>query len=225
MVLAAALGVVAGRLTAPGDAGSPGALIEVSSAPAEPAVPPSASAAAGDPGPTCTPASAGGCVPASAAPAGAAARRADDAMVERLLAQMTSLEAENGRLKTDLAYLERLLPARGADGPVAIRNFEVRPDAAPDHLRYRALLTLGGRADREFVGRMQFVLSTVVDGRTTTTVWPREGADNDESLKLVFKRLQRVEGTFPIAPGSVVKSVQIRVIERGTVRAQQLASL
>ncbi len=154
-----------------------------------------------------------------------ATEKADRAMLDRLLVQMKSIEAENGRLKTDLAYLERLLPAQAGEGPVAIRSFEVRPDVVPDQLRYRALLTLGGRGSREFVGNLQFVWTAVIDGRTTTATWPRQGEEGSGALKLAFSRLQRVEGTFPVATGAVVKSVQIRVMERGTVRAQQLAAL
>jgi len=43
---------------------------------------------------------------------------------------------------------------------------------------------------------------------------PREG-ESAQAYNLVFKFYQRVEGTFVVAPGAVVKKVQVRVLENG----------
>jgi len=141
---------------------------------------------------------------------------------DRLAREMRSLENENGRLKADLAYLESLLPAGGAEGPVAIRRFEVEPDAAPGQMRYKALLTQGGRAERDFEGSLQLVVSAVANGKASTITWPRQGADAErERMKVAFRRYRRVEGQFEVPSGATLRSVQLRVIEGGTVRAQE----
>jgi hypothetical protein len=141
---------------------------------------------------------------------------------ERLAREVRSLENENGRLKADLAYLESLLPAGAAEGPVAIRRFEVEPDATPGQMRYKALLTQGGRPERDFEGSLQLVVSALANGKPATMTWPRQGADGErERMKVAFRRYRRVEGQFEVPSGVTVRSVQLRVIEGGAVRAQE----
>lgn len=153
--------------------------------------------------------------------------KVEQSAAERLASQLKNLETENARLKTDLAYLESLLPAAGeSEGPVAIRRFEVEPDDAPNQLRYRALLTLSGRTEKEFAGFLQLLVSAETDGKPATWTWPDQAAPaTRDGVRVAFKRYQRIEGNFAIPPGSTVKSVQIRVLERGAVRAQQTALL
>ena len=141
---------------------------------------------------------------------------------------MRLLEAENGKLKADLAYLESLLPAPEVtgDGPVAIRRFQVEAGDAPNQLHYRALLAQGGRAEREFSGSFQLVVATEsAQGKAANWTWPEAGsADARDRTRLHFKRFLRVEGSVDVPPGVRVRSVQLRVLERGVVRAQQNAT-
>ena len=46
---------------------------------------------------------------------------------------------------------------------------------------------------------------------------PPEAEKNAKEYRLNFKFFQRVEGTFKVAPGAVVKSLQVRVFENGSV--------
>ncbi|MCD6733153.1 MAG: hypothetical protein LT103_06115 [Burkholderiaceae bacterium] len=153
--------------------------------------------------------------------------RIDQVAAQRREQQLRALEAENAELKADLAYLESLLPAADAQGPVAIRRFEVEPDAGePNRMRYRALLMQAGRAERLFSGSLQLLVTTVTQGRTRILKLPDDGpADARERMKLSFRRLLRVEGHFRVPEGAVLKSVQMRVLERGVLRAEQSASL
>lgn len=163
---------------------------------------------------------------------------------ERLGAQVADMERENARLQADLAYLERLLPAAAGEGDVAIRGLQVeieapdggmgvesapaRGDGAPPverRLRYRALLTQSGRADRPFVGTLQLVLTTTAAGRPGSFSWPESGdAAARERAKVTFRRFQRVEGSLELPADVTIRSVQLRVLEAGAVRAQQTAS-
>lgn len=149
------------------------------------------------------------------------------AAAARLEKQIKELEAENAELKIDLAYLESLLPAADAQGPVAIRRFEVEPEAeGSNRMRYRALLMQAGRKNREFAGSLQLLVTTQNQGRTKTLTLPDDGPpEARERMKLSFRRLLRVEGHFEVPEGAVLKSVQLRVLERGALRAQQAASL
>lgn len=153
--------------------------------------------------------------------------RIDQVAAQHREQQLRALEAENAELKADLAYLESLLPAADAQGPVAIRRFEVEPDAGePNRMRYRALLMQAGRAERLFSGSLQLLVTTMNQGRSATMTLPDDGpADARERMKLSFRRLLRVEGHFMVPEGAVLKSVQMRVLERGVLRAEQRASL
>ncbi len=153
--------------------------------------------------------------------------RVDQVAAQHREQQLRALETENAELKADLAYLESLLPAADAQGPVAIRRFEVEPDAGePNRMRYRALLVQAGRAERLFTGSLQLLVTTVSDGRTRILRLPDDGpADARERMKLSFRRLLRVEGHFRVPEGAVPKSVQMRVLERGVLRAEQSATL
>jgi hypothetical protein len=165
---------------------------------------------------------------------------------ERLAAQVRTLESENARLKADLAYLESLLPAGAAEGIVAIRRFEVEPDPASGQLRYRALLTQGGRPERDFEGSMQLLVSAVDNGKPVTLAvappggagggvaavvsasggaGPAAGAAAGERTRLQFRRYLRMEGQLSMPAGLVARSVQLRVFEGGALRAQQTAAL
>lgn len=151
----------------------------------------------------------------------------DRAANEQLAQQLKRLEAENAELKSDLAYLESLLQAGDdAKGPIAIRRFEVEADQASRQMRYRALLTQNGRDVRQFTGSLQLLLTVVGNGRTRTLLWPDEApADARGRMKVSFQRHLRVEGYFSVPAGETLKSVQLRVLEGGTLRAQQTARL
>ena len=56
----------------------------------------------------------------------------------------------------------RPMPAGGAEGAVG-------------RLRYRALLTQPGRADRDFTGTLQLVVTTETNGRPGSLTWPQAG--------------------------------------------------
>lgn len=152
--------------------------------------------------------------------------RIEVATAERLTQQLKSLEAENARLKADLVYFEALLPASGNEGRIEIRSLQVVPDAQPNNHRYRALLLQGGRSEKRFDGQLQLLVSLSFGGKTTTLVLPRRGAaETRDQMQVSFTRFQRVEGRFEVPAGAALKSVQLRVLEKGAVRAQQTITM
>lgn len=154
--------------------------------------------------------------------------KVEQTAADRLAVQIKTLEEENARLKSDIAYFESLLPASGgADSGVSIRRFEVSLEPAGNQVRYRALLMQGGRQEKEFTGSVQLVVTLVSAGRPGTWTWPDQASAEarERGGRLVFKRYQRLEGTLDLPAGTSARSVQLRILEKGSVRAQQAANL
>jgi hypothetical protein len=155
--------------------------------------------------------------------------RVEQTALERLAAEVRTLESESARLKADLTYLESLLPAGESEGPIAIRRLDVQPDAKPGYLRYRALLTQDARAEKDFEGTFQLVVLLAVgnEGGTPTQGSTLTLPSEDETLgyRVGFRRFQRVEGIVEIPEGAKVRSVQMRIFEGRALRAQQAAML
>ncbi len=150
--------------------------------------------------------------------------KVEQTTVRQLSDQVKSLEADNAKLKADLSYMERLLPSSGQGEIIAIRSLEITPDAVPNQLRYRALVTQGGREEKAFSGQLQLVLNLLHEGKPLTLVVPDPKAAEGplpDRLKLNFTRHVKVEGQVEVPPGAQLKSFQMRVLERGALRAQQ----
>jgi hypothetical protein len=134
-----------------------------------------------------------------------------------LARQVKTLSNENAALREDLAFFQSLMAAGGKEGSVTINRFRVQPEALPGEYRYRLLLVQTGQRVKEFQGTLQFVLNLEQGERKYVLTLPREGERNAGDYQISFKFFQRVEGTFKVAPEAVVKSLQIRVFENGSV--------
>lgn len=144
------------------------------------------------------------------------------ALQAQLSRQIKTLESENSKLKEDLSFFESLLPTdTGAQG-ITIRRLKAEM-VEPGQLRYRLLMMQGGKVARDFTGNYQLIVALVQEGKSAMMVFPK--SDEAEKFKLSFKHYQRVEGEITIPAGAVVKSVQIKVLEKGVLRAQQSSNL
>ena len=143
---------------------------------------------------------------------------------KQLAAQVKTLEAENTRLKEDLAFFESLLPNATGPAGVSIRRLKI-DQIAPNQLRYRLLIMQGGKGDRRFVGSLQLMVTTLQDGKSAMMTFPAAVPAEQEKFKLSFMHYQRVEGVLTLPEGAATKLVQARVLENGQVRAQQAANL
>ena len=130
-----------------------------------------------------------------------------------LVKQVKALTEENASLKEDLAFFQTLMPSGGKEGGVAVNRFMVQNDALPGEFRYRLLLTQTGQRSKDFQGRLQFVVNLQQDGKRTVMTLPAEDDKEARAFKLNFRFYQRVEGTFRVTPGTVVKGMQVRVLE------------
>ena len=134
-----------------------------------------------------------------------------------LAKQVKALGGENASLREDLAFFQSLMAAGGKEGAVTVNRFRVHPEALPGEYRYRLLLVQTGQRVKEFHGKLQFVLNVEQDDRKFALTLPQEGDQTPKEYQVNFKFFQRVEGTFKVAPGAVVKSMQVRVFENGSV--------
>ena len=151
----------------------------------------------------------------------------EQAAQQQLMKQVKTLEAENSRLKEDLAFFESLMPAdASARGGIAIRRIAL-DSVAPNQLRYRVLVMQGGKRDVEFTGNLQLVLTGLQAGKSVILPFPDAKAQNAsvDQYKINFKHYQRLEGVLQLPDGVQAKSLQARVLERGQIRAQQTANL
>ncbi len=143
---------------------------------------------------------------------------------KQLAAQVKTLEAENTRLKEDLAFFDSLLPnATGPQG-ISIRRLKI-DQVAPNQVRYRLLVMQGGKGDQLFTGNLQLSISTLEAGKNAMMTFPDANPAEQEKFKLSFKYYQRVEGVLTLPEGAVAKLVQARVLDRGQIRAQLSANL
>jgi hypothetical protein len=140
----------------------------------------------------------------------------DRAAAADLAKQAKSLTFENAKLKEDLAFFQSLMSSSGnRQATLAVNRFNLRPDAIAGEYRYQLLLVQTGQRVREFSGTVQFVLDVQNEGRKLTLVLPAQGQSEARDYRLNFKYFQRVEGTFKLTPGSVLKGMQVRVFENG----------
>lgn len=143
--------------------------------------------------------------------------KTERATQEKLADQLRTLEAENGSLKADLGFFERLLPVAG-DG-LQLRGLQAEAKA-PGQTRYQLLIMQRGAQLPEFVGRYEVLLGGTLDGRP----WSSSMPDGPRPVRL--RQYARVEGLIAHPVDVVLKSVQAKVVDvQGAVRATQTLRL
>jgi hypothetical protein len=168
-------------------------------------------------------------------------QRVDRAAAEQVQVQLRALENENARLKEDLSFFESLLPTPANAKGVVIRSFRLqalndserenvgtpasasdrKSGEAPQALRYRLLVQQSGRPERDFVGAVSLTVSLHQGGRPWVLQLPDATIPEAGPQPLAFRHYQRVEGTFELPEGAVVRSVLVKIQSNGEVRTQQ----
>jgi hypothetical protein len=139
----------------------------------------------------------------------------DRATYGDLAKQVKTLSEENAALKEDLAFFQSLMASGSKELGLSINRFRVQPDALPGEYRYRLLLVQSGQRIKEFQGTLQFLVYLEQSDRKFVLTLPPEDQKSDREYQVNFKFFQRVDGTFKVAPGTTVKSLQVRVFENG----------
>ena len=142
---------------------------------------------------------------------------------QKLADQVRSQERQNTLLREDLAIFENMLVSGPREAQsLVIQRFQIEPAGAPGEYRYRMMLfSPGRRAERNFQGRLELTVKLSDAGRGAMINLPDTAGS--EAFKLSFRQFRRVEGTFRVAPGARIESVQARVFESGSdqVKATQ----
>jgi len=146
----------------------------------------------------------------------------DRATYGELAKQVKTLSEENAALREDLAFFQSLMASEAKELGLSINRFRVQPDALPGEYRYRLLLVQSGQRIKEFQGTLQFLVYLEQSDRKFVLTLPPEDQKNAREYQVNFKFFQRVDGTFKVAPGTTVKSLQVRVFENG-VNAPKLS--
>ena len=131
-----------------------------------------------------------------------------------LSGQIRNLSEENALLKEDLAFFQTLMASGAEAGGINVNRFRVQPDALSGEYRYRLLIAQSKQRVKDFRGRLQFIIDFEQGGKSEVISIPK-GGDGGQAYNLAFKFYQRVEGTFLVPPGAVIKKVQVRVLETG----------
>lgn len=133
-----------------------------------------------------------------------------------LARQVRELEADNARLKEDIAFFENLSAQDHADDRVTVARFKVESNVIPGEYRYRVLVMQGGARPREFSGRLQFIVTMQRDRKDVMLVVPDETSEPKSTYQITFKRFYRADGVFRVDPSGKVRSVQVRLLEKGS---------
>lgn len=142
---------------------------------------------------------------------------AGQAAQEQLLAQNKQLEQEIESLRDDLGFFEKLMPMDGAEG-IAVRGLQAEV-GVDKRLKWRILLIQPQKTAAEFQGAIELKLVGLLAGKP----WQMGAADKPQGVK--FSRFGRFQGFVDLPAQAVVKSISVRVLEGGKVRATESANL
>ena len=142
---------------------------------------------------------------------------AERAAQERLVAQVRQLEIDNRRLRDDLGFFERLMPADAGE-PVAIRGLQAEV-LAGSQMRWQVLVMQAARNAPEFRGQLQLSMAGTLDGKPWSMDLPGGARD------LRFRQYGRLEGMIDLPSQAVVKNVSAKVVEGTATRAVQSIKL
>ena len=135
-----------------------------------------------------------------------------------------TLQDENALLKEDLTFFRKQMSSDKSDGDLTIYRFKVE-NTMPGEYRYRLLLLQGGQREREFKGKVQFLVNYTRGSDKLVLTLPAAKELDVPAYNLNFKFYQRLEGVFHVEPNAQVKKVQIRVFENGAVQPKLMQTV
>ncbi len=143
--------------------------------------------------------------------------RTERATQERLAQQLRQLEADKQALRADLGFYERLLPTTGEG--LQLRGLQAEV-SAPGQVRYQLLIVQSGKAQAEFKGRYDLLLTGQLEGKA----WSQALPGGPQLLQM--RQVTRLEGLIDHPPEAVIKAMQVRVMDaKGVTRATQTIHL
>ena len=143
---------------------------------------------------------------------------------QQLTAQMRSLESENGRLREDMMIFEGLAGTTSATPGFRINRLVLEPDREVGRYRYRMLIVRqGGKAEQDARGSYEIVATIDRQGRGANITFPSDSGN--PSYRVTFRHFQRIDGVIAIPAGATLKSVEVRFLQDGQIRARATAAV
>jgi hypothetical protein len=142
---------------------------------------------------------------------------AEKASHEQLMLQVKQIEIENRRLKDDLGFFEKLIPASGT-ASLSIRGLQAELQNGTA-VKWQVLVIQASRNAVEFTGSLDLTFTGLQNGKP----WSASLPSGPQSIKL--KQYGRLEGVLELPPQVVVKGVSARVLDGNTVKASQAIKL
>lgn len=143
---------------------------------------------------------------------------------ERLAAQIKALEAENSRLKADLAMFENLAGSDSGAPGLEISRVQVFREGPAGEYRFRLLIAQRG-GEKEFRGVLRLTVLAMRNNQSVLIEIPERNDENSAQYAVVVRRFGRHEGVFKLDPGLQVRRVDARLLEGGVVKASGSAAL
>jgi hypothetical protein len=131
--------------------------------------------------------------------------------------QAIELQNENSQLKEDLVFLQQLVSDTHKQAGITIQRIAVER-TRENAYRYSLLVVRGGKPKDEFDGHVTLQVALHPDGSSMQPAivsLPDEQPATATTLKLRFKYYQRLEGTFEVPAGTLVRTVVARAFETG----------
>lgn len=144
---------------------------------------------------------------------------AERSAAEQLKAQIKQLESDNRALREDLGFFEKLIPADSKNSDqIAIRSLQAAQEADAS-LRWQVLLMRPAKSTAELEGHIELVAAGTRDGKAWTQRFPGDA----QAFKL--RQFQRLEGTLRLPAQTVVKTLMVRILHDGRVRASHTTDI
>jgi hypothetical protein len=128
-----------------------------------------------------------------------------------LARSVTQLQEENSSIKEDLGFLRKLMSSGATSEGLSVSDLKVEREGKSNEYRYRMLLMLGGQRKQDFKGKVQ-IMARVAQGPAITTLTFPDPSAGEAAGSFDFRIYHKVEGRFAIPDGSVLKSVDVRVL-------------
>jgi len=144
------------------------------------------------------------------------ARRIDQAAQARLRALVDGLQAENGRLREELAFYRRVVGPREGGRGVRIQSFAVERGPGKRLWRYKLVLSQSPRRRRLARGVVHLVVEGSRGGERARLGLDALAMDGEAALPYRFRYFQYLEGTLRLPEGFVPERLVLQVRPRGT---------
>ena len=158
----------------------------------------------------------------------AAELRARNTQLESYLAMMLGTQAtlqrqqaealeESARLRDELAFFQQFFADSNKAPGLSVQRIAVEADQGI--ARYSVMVVRGSSTKTDFEGHVTIdadLVPSQADASAQPIVVALPGEGDPRPLRLKFKYYQRVEGTLPLPPGYVVRTLTARVFEAGS---------